>query len=96
MNMKVKQSQDNKKNNCFHYHIFFISKHQSKENWKTYLDRDSTVVQQMSETEENIDVANVDNNAIPNLLPGKSIVILFQLFSYIPLFKGEKFCIIKL
>lgn len=33
------------------------------------LDRDSTVVQQMSETEENIDVANVDNNAIPNPLP---------------------------
>lgn len=35
-----------------------------------FLDRDSTVVQHMSETEENIDVANVDNNAIPNLLPG--------------------------
>lgn len=35
------------------------------------LDRDSTVVQQMSETEENIDVANVANNAIPNQLPGK-------------------------
>lgn len=35
------------------------------------LDRDSTVVQQMSETEENIDVANVANNAIPNPLPGK-------------------------
>lgn len=34
------------------------------------LDRDSTVVQQMSETEENIDVANVANNAIPNPLPG--------------------------
>eukprot|EP00105_Crassostrea_gigas_P042768 XP_019926916.1 PREDICTED: uncharacterized protein LOC109619977 isoform X2 [Crassostrea gigas] len=27
----------------------------------------------MSETEENIDVANVSNNAIPNPLPGKSI-----------------------
>lgn len=34
------------------------------------LDRHSTVVQQMSETEENIDVANVANNAIPNPLPG--------------------------
>lgn len=34
------------------------------------LDRDYTVVQQMSETEENIDVANVANNAIPNPLPG--------------------------
>lgn len=34
------------------------------------LDRDSTVVQQMCETEENIDVANVANNAIPNPLPG--------------------------
>lgn len=44
----------------------------------------------MSETEENIDVANVANNAIPNPLPGKSIVILFQLFSYIPLFNKEK------
>lgn len=34
------------------------------------LDKDSTVVQQMSETEENIDVTNVANDAKPNPLPG--------------------------
>lgn len=94
--MEVKQSQDNIKINVFITIYFFILKHPLKENWETYLDRDSTVVQEMSETEENFDVANVANNAIPNPLPGKSIVILFQLFSYIPLFNREKFCIIKL
>lgn len=94
MNMEVKQSQDNIK--IFSLPYIFHIKASVKENWKTYLDRDYTVVQQMSETEENIDVANVANNAIPNPLPGKSIVILFQLFSYIPLFNKEKFCIIKL